>query len=141
MSDILASAISAELPFLRQQAEFRMQSRVAVRRRTGDVTVVDGLEFPEWEDVYTDLPFRLDGGSTGDGGSTTVTIGGVQFEQATAVGHMPTSTDDLADNDLIDVISGEWAGSVYKIVKAIKKDQATARRVPVVDVDRPEEWS
>mgnify|MGYP003296445539 CR=1 FL=1 len=68
-------------------------------------------------------------------------IGGVTFDQATAVGHMPASLTDLADGDLLDITSGEWAGSVFRVVEAVKGDQHTARRVPIVEVPRPEEWA
>ena len=107
--------------------------------KTGKTTA-NGLEVPTWTAVHTDLPFRLAGSSTGDGGTHTVTVGGVEFQQATGVGHMPASIADLKDNDLIDVTSGEWAGTVLRVVEATKKDQATARRVPVVEVARPTEW-
>lgn len=137
----LQAAIEAELPFLQSEAEARMTARVSVMRKTGGKTVVNGLEVPEWAAVHVDLPFRLAGSSTGDGGTRTVTIGGVQYQQATGVGHMPAATADLKDNDLIDVTSGEWAGTVLRIVEATKKDQATARRVPVVEVARPTEWA
>lgn len=137
----LQAAIDAELPFLRNEAESRMTARVAVMRKTGGKTVVDGLEVPEWAAAHVDLPFRLAGSSTGDGGTRTVTIGGVPYQQATGVGHMPADTTDLEDSDLIDVSSGEWAGTVLRVVEATKKDQATARRVPVVEVPRPTEWA
>lgn len=115
-----------------------MASRVAVMRTTGHVLQDEssGLEVPEWAAVYTDLSFRLIGGQ-----SHSVTIGGVEFEEATARGDMPVTTTDLADGDLIEVVSGEWAGAVYRIVEAVKGDQRTARRVPVAEVQRPEEWA
>jgi hypothetical protein len=53
---------------------------------------------------------------------------------------MPWDTTDLADGDYLDVISGEWAESVFRVVEAVKGDQRTARRVPVAEVSRPEEW-
>ena len=98
-----------------------MTSTVTIRRRTGNTTIVNGYEVPEWENVHVDIPFRLD--------------------QATAVGSLPWDTTDLRDSDLIDVVTGEWAGSVFSIVEAVKGDQKTARRVPVVEVPRPEEWA
>ena len=113
-----------------------MTSRVKVRRK-GDPTKVDGYDVDEWLVIYADLPFRLSGT---DGGTRRVTIGGVDFQDATAVGHMPASTIDLADDDLIEVISGEWPGTVWRVVEAVKKDQATARRVPITEAPRPEEW-
>ena len=117
-----------------------MTSRVTVHRKTGDTVTVDRMEVPEWEAVHTDLPFRLDGSGTTDGGTRSVTLGGATYEIATGVGHMPAATTDLADDDLLEVTSGEWTGEVYRIVQAVKKDQATARRVPIVETPRPEEW-
>lgn len=117
-----------------------MGSRVVVMRRTGDVTTVGGYELPEWAAVHTDLPFRTDSSGVGDGGSRGVTLTGVTFEDATGVGHLP-ATSDLADDDLIEVISGEWAGDVFRVVAAVRYDQKTARRVPIVEAPRPEEWS
>lgn len=119
-----------------------MVSTVDVRRKTGATTTnADGYKVPEWETVHAGIPFRSDGGSSSNGGSRTVTIGDVSFEQATGVGHFPASTSDLADDDLIDVTGGEWAGDVFRIVAAIRYDQKTARRVPIVEADRPEEWA
>lgn len=136
----LQAAIEAELPFLRAEAEARMVSRVAVMRKTGAATVVNGYEVPEWAAVHVDLPFRSDSGGSTDGGSRGVTVGGVTFENATGVGHLPAATQDLQDDDLIQVISGEWAGDVFRIVAAVRYDQKTARRVPIIEEPRPEEW-
>ena len=111
-----------------------MTSRVTIRR-TAAPTTVDGYEVPGWSTVATAVPFRLQGGST-----KAVTVGGVEFQEATAIGHLPAGTD-LADGDLLDITVGEWAGSVFRVVEAVKGDQQTARRVPVVEVPRPEEWS
>lgn len=138
----LQAAIEQALPALRAEAESRMTSRVTVRRLTGDKTQdADGFDVPEWEDVHTDLPFRCDSGGSSDGGSRSVTIGGVTFENATGVGHFPAATTDLADDDLLEVTSGEWAGDVFRIVAAVRYDQKTARRLPIVEAKRPKEWA
>lgn len=132
----LQSAIEAELPNLRAEALARMTSRVDVYRKTDETTTdADGYEVPVWEVVHYDLPFRLVGGDT-----RAVTVGGVTFQEATARGDLPWDTTDLADGDYLDVISGEWAESVFRVVEAVKGDQRTARRVPVAEVSRPEEW-
>lgn len=128
-----------ELAEFRALAESRMTSRVVVMRRAADPELVDDLEVDVWAAVHIDLPFRLDTGASG--GSRTVTIGGVEYQQATAVGHMPAGTVDLADDDLLEITAGEWAGTVVRIVEAVKGDQKTARRVPVVEETRPTEWS
>jgi hypothetical protein len=118
----------------------RMQSRATIMRKTGDTTTdADGYEVPEWVAVHIDLPFRTGAGSSGDGGSRGVTIGGVTFEDATAIGHMPATTADLEDDDIIEVVSGEWTGDVFRIVAAVRYDQKTARRVPIVEEVRPKE--
>ena len=113
-----------------------MTSTVAVMRKTDDTTTdANGWEIPVWEVVAYDVPFRLVGGDT-----RKVTVGGVDFQDATARGDFPWDTFDLADGDLVEVVEGEWADSVFRIVEAVKGDQRTARRVPVVEVPRPEEW-
>lgn len=120
-----------------------MQSRVTVMRKTGetDPTTDNGYETPEWAAVHIDLPFRSSGAGTGDGGSRGVMIGGVTFEDATGVGSIPALTADLEDDDLILITSGEWSGDVFRIVAAVRYDQKTARRLPIVEAPRPEEWS
>lgn len=118
----------------RELANARMLSRVTIWRENGDQTV-NGIERVNWELVYTGVPFRLV-----DGQSQPVTIGGIDFADATGRGDLPATTTDLRDLDLIEVTRGEWVGSVFRVVKALKGDQMTARRVPVVEVNRPTEW-
>lgn len=132
----------AELTEFRGLAESRMTSRVTIRRSTGRIVQdeISGLESPEWAVVYTDLPFRLGGASAGQGQSRTVNIGGVEVQLDLRTGHMPASSADLRDADLIDITDGENAGGVYRIVEAAWQDQATARRVPIVAAERPVEW-
>lgn len=114
-----------------------MTSRVNVRRTTGRMVQSEttGRQVPQWRIVHADLPFRLKGGR-----SRTVTIGGVEFEEATAEGSLPADTLDLKDGDLLEVVAGEWAGTVWRVVEAVKGDQRTARRVPVAETGRPAEW-
>ena len=132
----LQSAIEAELPNLRAEALARMTSRVDIYRKTDDTTEdANGWQVPVWEVVAYDVPFRLVGGDT-----RKVTVGGVDFQEATARGDLPWDTADLADDDYLDITAGEWAGSVFRVVEAVKGDQWTARRVPVAEVPRPEEW-
>lgn len=126
----------------RAAAELGMTSRAVTMRKTGDTTEgANGYEVPEWAAVHTDLPFRSDGNSSGDGGSRGVEIGGVTFEDATGVGKIPALTTDIEDDDYVLVTSGEWAGDVFRIVAAVHYDQKTARRVPIVEEVRPEEWA
>ena len=121
----------------RRAAESRMLSRATVYRKTGAMTTdADGFEVPEWVVIYTDLPCRIASSTT----SRTVTIAdGVEVQVAQRVLHFPHDTTDLRDGDLVDV-TGEASG-VYRIVEADAADQQTARRVPVVATERPEEWS
>lgn len=131
-----------EMAELRGDAASRLTSRVKVWRKTGEmVTNPQGFEVDEWVVPHTSLPFRLDGGSAGDGGSRTITVGGVTFEQATNVGHFPYDTTDLRDGDYLEITDGEWTGAVYRIVEATKKHDAVDRRVPLVEETRPAEWA
>lgn len=138
----LQPAIDAELPFLRAEAEGRMKSTVTIRRKTGQLAQNEttGLKSPVWTAVYTDHPFRLGGAERGGSGSRTLVIGGVTTTIAARVGHLPHTTDNLQDGDLIDITAGENAGKVLHIIEATWQDQATARRVPVYEVERPSEW-
>lgn len=118
-----------------------MTSRVTVKREDpANPVTVDGLEYPGWTVVYTDLPFRSDSGSTSDGGSRGVTIGSVTFEEATGVGHFPHPSADLRDGDVLEVATGDWAGDWFQIVAAVRYDQQTARRLPIKEAQRPEGW-
>lgn len=139
---MLAEAIEWALPQLRAEALAAMTSTATIRRKTGQQVQDEttGLKVPEWAVVYAG-PFLLSGGSSGDGGSRTVTVAGVTYEQATGVGVLPHDTQDLADNDLIEVTAGEWPGLVLRVVEAVKVDRQPTRRVPVVEVARPEEWA
>lgn len=129
---------------LREYAEARMHesSRVNIWRTTGRNVQNEetGEEVPEWEIVHADLPFRLGGSDRGSSGTRTITVGGVELQVAVRIGHLPAATDDISDGDHIEVIVGENTGRAYRIVEADWADQQTARRVPVVSVDRPEEW-
>lgn len=138
----LQQAIEEALPRLRLEAEGRMTSRVNVYRKSGRQLGNEstGEQSPEWLPAHLNLPFRLDSGSSSDGGSRRVEIDGVTYELATAVGHFPAATDDLLDGDFIEVVSGECVGTVWSIVKAVRADQKTARRLPIVEESRPDEW-
>ena len=131
----LQAAIEAQLPRLQAEALARMTSRANVHRAIADPEKVDGYDVPEWDLIHVGIPFRLVGGDT-----RKVTVGGVDFQDATARGDFPWDTFDLADDDLVEIVEGEWAGSVFRVVEAVKGDQRTARRVPVAEVPRPEEW-
>lgn len=119
-----------------------MTSQCKIRRATGHTTQDEDTleEVPVWTVTHAQLPFRLGGSDRGASTTRTISIGDDEYQQAVRVGNLPASTDNLADGDLIEVTAGENAGRVLRIVEASWQDQATARRVPVVEVDRPEEW-
>lgn len=131
-------SLDAALSAGRMAAESRMLSRVTIRRKVGTTTDSRGLKVPEWVTVYTDLPCRIAGMARSQSPSRTLDIGGVQVQVSIRTAHLPHDTTDLRDGDLLDV-SGESAG-VYQIVESDPADQQTARRVPVVATERPQEW-
>lgn len=112
-----------------------------VHRKTGQTVLVDRLKVPEWDQVHTNLAMRLDRSGSGDGGTRGVTIADVTYETATGLGHWPALTDDMQDDDLVEIVGGQWAGTVWRIVKAVMADQKTARRLPIEETPRPEEWA
>lgn len=124
----------------RLAAEARMTSRVTVHRASDRAAQDEatGRERLAWVTVASNIPFRLDGPS--DGATRTVEVAGVQYQQATATGHLPVSSVDLVDHDLLEVTVGEWSGTVWRVVEASRADQKTARRVPIAQESRPEEW-
>lgn len=139
----LQSAIEAELTFLRAEALGRMTSTVAVKRATGTYVQDEdtGADVPTWDTIYAAAPFRLGGANQGSTGSRAVALPGGDVALATRTGHFPHDHDELRDGDLIDVTAGENAGLVLRVIEATWQDQATARRVQVIEERRPEEWA
>ena len=121
----------------RRFAEARMLSRCTIRRKTGEDAEGENV----WADVYTALPMRLAGTIRGQSQSRRTQTAGVEYETAMRTANFPATTSNLQDGDLVDITSGENAGVVLRIVEADWQDQATARRLPVVETLRPEEWS
>jgi hypothetical protein len=128
-------SLSTVLARGRTAALARMDSEVIARRKTGSSTIVNGVKVPEWEVVHAALPYRHV-----PKGSRPVTIGGAEFSEATARGDVPHDTTDVRDDDHYEITSGEWAGTVVKVIEAVKGDQRTARQLPVKEVPRPSEW-
>lgn len=117
-----------------------MTSRCTIRRKTGNKVIdADNQEVDEWEVIYTDLPCRI-ASSPSATRSRTQSPGDAEIERATPRLDFPASASDLADNDHVEIDSGENAGRVYRIVEADWSDQATARRCPAMAVERPTEW-
>lgn len=135
----IQSAIDAALPQLRAEAEARMTSHCTVRR-SGASTTVDSIESPGWADVHTDLPCRLGGSERGGAGTRATSVGRTELQMAVRVLHVPATTSGIADGDLVEITSGEHAGLVLEVVEAAGQDQATARRLPVIEAQRPTEW-
>lgn len=129
---------------LREYAEWRMDesSTCAVLRPTGGTTTgAAGYEVPEWATVHAALPCRLGGADRGGSGTRTTTIGGVEVQLASRVLSVPADTAGLLDGDLVEMTSGENAGLVLRVLEVAGQDQATAKRLPVVETQRPEEWA
>jgi hypothetical protein len=118
-----------------------MASTATVRRPGGTTTNAGGFKVDAWTDVHTDIPFRLGGKAQFSGETRSVTVGDVELTLAVRVGHFAADTTGLADGDMIEVTGGENAGAFLRIVEASWQDQATARRVPVVEAQRPGGWT
>lgn len=116
-----------------------MKSRVTIHRETfPDQPAVNaqGFTVRSFTTVATNVPFRL-ASPRGATGSRTVRVGDAEVEVATQEGHLPVGTD-LADRDLLHVTYGENVGRWLRVVEALPADQQTARRVPVVEDQKPE---
>lgn len=113
-----------------------MTSRCTVHRSGTKTVDENGWEVSGWSVTYSELPLRIGGGER----YRTVTVGQSDVQVAVRIAHLPALTDDLRDGDLIEVTDGENVGMVLRIVEASWQDQATARRVPVVETERPSEW-
>lgn len=134
---------AAELAEHRADALERMTSTGRVRRSTGRKAQNPdtGREEPVWATPHESLPARLRTNRSGDGAATQATEGGVVEVRGRRELHLPHDTRDLRDGDLFEILAGEWAGSVWRITDASPGgDQATARRLPVVETSRPAEW-
>lgn len=142
---MLAHDLAAVLPDLQAHAESRMGapfgSTADVRRRTGRMVQdeTSGREVPEWEIVLPEVPCRI-GSDKGSAPSRTVSTPGGDVQLGTRTAHFPAATEGLRDGDMVDIIAGRLAGTVWQIVEADDADQQTARRVPVIAVQRPQEW-
>lgn len=143
---IVQDAIARELPYLRAEAEGRMgaengSSTGNLMRSTGRTTQNEstGREEPAWDTVHQDLPGRLSRSSTASASKSNDVPGGTE-QVATMTLNLPAATEDVRDGDLYDITAGQWSGRTFRIIEATAADQATALRVPVVEVQRPEEW-
>lgn len=141
---MLGDALAAALPELRAHAESRMGaanggSTVNVHRRGAEGAQDEdtGLESPSWERVYTLIPGRIGGTAQGSSGTRTVSTPAGDVQLAVRTMHLPSWVSDLADGDLVEVVTGENYGSFWQVIESDWADQQTARRVPIVATSRP----
>jgi len=99
--------------------------------------VVDGLETPHWTAEHSTLAGRLAGTSGGAAQTRRVSIGQTEVQLAVREWHCPVGTTNLRDGDVIEVTAGENAGIFLRVIEATGQDQSTARRVPVVEIQKP----
>lgn len=117
-----------------------MTSRATIKRPGGTTTDADGFQVPGWLTLFTALPMRLGGADSGGSGTRSTTSGGVDVQLAVRVASFPHDTTGLRDGDVVQVTAGENAGVFVRIVEAAGQDQATARRVPVIETTQPAGW-
>lgn len=118
-----------------------MTSRCTIKVPGGTTTDADGFEVAGWTLLHEDLPLRVGGSQRGGSGSRSTTAGGVEVEVATRVAHLPAETAGLVDGAVIEITAGENVGGFLRVVEASWQDQATARRVPVIETQQPDGWS
>jgi hypothetical protein len=117
-------------------------SDVALKRKSGNVAQneTSGFEAQTWTLIGA-TPARLSAmGSKRGAGAKGLTPGGVLWEQADRTLHLPASWTDLVTGDVVEITAGESAGTFWRVLEATWHDQATARRVPVLQIDRPKDW-
>lgn len=138
---------ASELEELRADAESRYGaanggSDAIVRRKDpANPVIVDGLKVPGWTVTHASLAGRFAGAARGGAGTRTVTIGQTEVQVALREWHCAAATTNLHEGDLIEITAGDNTGVVVQIVEATWQDQATARRLPVIEIKRPAEWA
>lgn len=110
---------------------------VVKRNDPANPQIVDGLQVPRWDTIHAQLEGRIAGGR-GAGASRTVTVGQSEVQVAVREWHCAASTTDLRDGDVVHITAGENAGRFFRIVEATGQDQATAYRLPVIEIQKPE---
>lgn len=117
-------------------------SDVTLKRKSGNAVQNEttGIEAQTWTQTYA-TPARLSSqGSKRGAGAKGLTPGGVAWEQADRILHLPATVTDLVTGDVAQITAGESTGTFWRVLEATRHDQMTARRVPVLQVDRPEGW-
>lgn len=117
-----------------------MRTSAIVRRSsTGAQDEATGVKAPTWAIVHEGR-MRLGGANRGSSGATRTAPPGGERSDAQRIAHFPSSVAAICDGDLIEVLDGDAAGTVWRVLESDFADQQTARRLPVVAVPRPAEW-
>lgn len=114
---------------------------VVKRNDLANPQIVDGLKVPKWDTVHALLEGRIAGSRGGAAASRTVRVGDTEVQVAVREWHCAATTTDLRDGDVIAITAGENAGLFLQLVEAEWQDQATARRLPVVQIQKPKGWT
>lgn len=131
-------AISAELPYLRAEAESLMTDTCTVRRDTGDTAQNPGTGTVE--PVYTDLfssPCKVQARSlvaldAEVGGRTATTV---RLELHLPVASAAVKTGDVAEITAVGALSDSTlVGREFMITAPVAKSFATARRYEVEEI-------
>jgi hypothetical protein len=140
----MVSIDAAALARGRAWAEARMGavnggSDARVWRKSG-LTARDQVSLREhqgFDQVGTDLvPVRVAGTAANSAPYRTLQPG-VSQEQAARVIHFSAAFSDLCDGDVVELVAGQGAGTFWSLVDITWQDQATARRIPAVQIDPP----
>lgn len=127
-----------ELAEHRADALVRMRSRCIIALplpRAQWPTGEDGMQTPAHRLLYADLPCRL----ARDEQSSEATVGDASAEQARRRLDVPHDTR-LVDGVLVQIVSGEWVGTFWRLPESVGKDQATALRLVAEEAEEPEGW-
>lgn len=134
----LQSAIAAELPFLRSEAEGRMVDTFTAF--SFEWTKVDGLDEQVWIEQY-DTPGRIAGRSRdSDTNTRTVSVGDQERPVLEGGLHIPLAAElpEIGWTFICTAVGASsdpsLLGRHWRVVDVPAKSQATARRLDVVEV-------
>lgn len=136
-------SVEAALASGRARSVGRAPSVVTVKRKAGNVAQdeTSGVEAQTWTVIVDTSPARLaEFGAGAAGRNRPQRPGGVVWEQADRTLHLPAPLATLHDGDTVNITAGENAGTYWRILEATWADQRTAYRLPVVQIDIPENW-
>lgn len=119
-----------------------MLSTVTGRRRTAGVTqdAASLVEEAVWVVVFSDVQARLGSVGSANASSSQGVGATVEVEAAARVLHLQVATP-VQDGDVVEITAGELVGTVWQVQESLGKDQATALRVRVTEMQRPAEWA